>query len=635
MMRKLAWAWAVAFSAMSVITACGSDASGGEIAAAGTTVVPMLCNGVACGINQVCSSADATGICVTICTTDGECGTDKCCSGRCASVTADALNCGACGAPCPSGQACNAGACVTPPLKCSGTVAQLPPVYSGGNDSDAGAEDDAGATDNSNVPTASPIGANGCAENEQCVNGASGSPVCQCGTGVTCRGGERCSAGGACQCGGGAGCSPSEACCGDSCADLNYDENNCGACGKTCPTGTECSAAQCVCPNADQTACDDGCFDLKQDEANCGTCGNNCATGATCELGECKCATGFIDCNGTCVDASDDAHCGACGTSCSGESTCDERVTGSGTFECMCPNFFDIPCGDLCVDPTTDANCGGCGITCGGPTSCKDSMIASNDYTCECPITGETLCGDTCVDLSKGQADSEDPNVVVDCGSCSGSTHPEATCLSGESCDSGNCTCPNANELFCDENAAGAKDGVWGCVTATTTKNCFDCGALCVGKSVCDGTSKGCLCVNDAMQPDANKLYCANGCVDYKTDENNCGACGFKCPGGSTCTAGECSCPTAGQDYCDPQADGSYSCINTAADENNCGACGIKCAMGEECCGSACHVTDWFDTVSNCGACGTVCAPGPFGALFQPADCLAPDSDSPDYRCNY
>jgi hypothetical protein len=152
-------------------------------------------------------------------------------------------------------------------------------------------------------------------------------------------------------------------------------------------------------------------------------------------------------------------------------------------------------------------------------------------------------------------------------------------------------------------------------------------------------------------------LLCSGSCVDVKTDQNNCGGCGFEVPYGETCingkfsgtvlpktttipggsgnssgttSASQGSCPS-GQTFC------SGICRNFLTDAAHCGACGNACPSGQNCqngqcvppataittaipatlvvdlmcsgretaCGNAC--VDVFTDKKNCGVCGRAC----------------------------
>src|SRR5262245_19007733 len=88
-------------------------------------------------------------------------------------------------------------------------------------------------------------------------------------------------------------CSSKETACDDgTCANLNDDEDNCGACGNACDSDFVCDKGECV-PDCDsgEDVCGTGddavCNDLSSDEENCGTCGTTCRTGEVCTDGLC------------------------------------------------------------------------------------------------------------------------------------------------------------------------------------------------------------------------------------------------------------------------------------------------------------------------------------------------------------
>jgi hypothetical protein len=149
----------------------------------------------------------------------------------------------------------------------------------------------------------------------------------------------------------------------------------------------------------------------------------------------------------------------------------------------------------------------------------------------------------------------------------------------------------------------------------TDAKNCGKCGTTC---------SSGAKCVQGSCQCDANAQKCGADCVDLKKDRNHCGACGTICGGGDAaapqgggtweCVNGTCAvvCPM-GKTAC------SGACVDTKTDDANCGACGTTCEtqMGKACksglcclstesnCNGTCTNTS-FDA-KNCGTCGNAC----------------------------
>src|SRR2546428_9176093 len=86
--------------------------------------------------------------------------------------------------------------------------------------------------------------------------------------------------------------------CGNKCADLQIDPQNCGACSTPC-NGT-CFNAHC-CPGS-QLWCG-ACSDTKTDANNCGGCGITCA--GPCNNGVC-CGAGETICKRECVNLQSD-----------------------------------------------------------------------------------------------------------------------------------------------------------------------------------------------------------------------------------------------------------------------------------------------------------------------------------------
>ncbi len=160
---------------------------------------------------------------------------------------------------------------------------------------------------------------------------------------------------------------------------------------------------------------------------------------------------------------------------------------------------------------------------------------------------------------------------------------------------------------------------------------------------------------------------CDGKCVDLTTDDENCGACGFKCDSDARCSEGKCA-PTCavscdggvelcagdtcickpGLERCDGQ------CVNLQTDPMNCGACGGACAevpCGEgkcqaEGCGELqkCEMScvDLASDSEHCGACGTSCAVDEFCikndcrrvAVSDCARCPCPECDDGARCCD-
>ena len=118
------------------------------------------------------------------------------------------------------------------------------------------------------------------------------------------------------------------------------------------------------------TCCGNYCADLSNDFDNCGGCGAGCAYPGPFEDGACvdghcsySCVPGAIDCDGICTSVdSDPDNCGACGNVCPESAPfCDQGVCTMN--DCVPP--FGMMCGGACIDILFDAlNCGACGFQC-------------------------------------------------------------------------------------------------------------------------------------------------------------------------------------------------------------------------------------------------------------------------------
>lgn len=129
-------------------------------------------------------------------------------------------------------------------------------------------------------------------------------------------------------------CATGSARCGDSCAVLDRDPNNCGACGNHCSAGLFCDNGACSARcGFGATDCAGRCVELTADPKNCGACGKSCAQGDVCNDGKClaNCPAGLTTCKSAgdgggddyCANVgSDNANCGSCGKSCRTGAAC-------------------------------------------------------------------------------------------------------------------------------------------------------------------------------------------------------------------------------------------------------------------------------------------------------------------------
>ncbi|KAH6874544.1 hypothetical protein B0T10DRAFT_465601 [Thelonectria olida] len=185
---------------------------------------------------------------------------------------------------------------------------------------------------------------------------------------------------------------------------------------------------------------------------------------------------------------------------------------------------------------------------------------------------------------------------------------PGADCTSLAAKGEGPCyecgpAAPHHNKILCN-----------GACVPIDNNNCGRCGKKCTGGSSCVGGN--CKCPADKPK------LCNGMCTNTNTDSNNCGHCGRKCTGGSSCVGGNCKCPTDKPDRCDG------TCTNKNTDNNNCGRCGKKCTGGSSCVGGNCKCpadkpdrcdgtcTNKNTDNNNCGRCGKKIGYHPLGATL-------------------
>jgi hypothetical protein len=190
----------------------------------------------------------------------------------------------------------------------------------------------------------------------------------------------------------------------------------------------------------------------------------------------------------------------------------------------------------------------------------------------------------------------------------------------------------------------------------------LDCTAAAVG--IQDDKFDGTMCTLQEVGESAVSYYCSG-----LNDVTDCGACGNKCNGGTTClpTPGgdpsyTCVCPdelafgqTAGQRYAvcatpHPTIVGALlnNCVDLQHDPNHCGLCGNHCATGI-CTDGVCELncpanlpsrcdpcTDNQTDPKNCGDCHVACA-GEAACMGGICVCTPAVYDNPDncgcYQC--
>ena len=153
----------------------------------------------------------------------------------------------------------------------------------------------------------------------------------------------------------------------------------------------------------------------------------------------------------------------------------------------------------------------------------------------------------------------------------------------------------------CDHNP---QNGCETCVK-TDVNNCGNCGVKCptypYSTPTCSNSKCGYMCSPGWKDCDYNSQ---NGCeTDVGKDVNNCGGCGKKCPTypytTTTCSNGQCKsvCKPGWKDCNNNMQDGCET--DVGKDLNNCGSCGTKCAT-----------YPYTTTTCSSGVCTSVCSPG-------------------------
>ena len=549
--------------------------------------------GNTCTSTQTCVANGNTGSCQTTvsCTAP-----QVDCNNTCVDLSNDDNNCGACGAPCSgSTPDCVAGVCR--PL-CMGSTPDLCGAICTDFDTDemnCGACGTPCLLDGSETCTAGVCGDTCTAQNEQfcagqgCVNTTTDNNNCG-GCGVVCGSGTSCQ-GGTCQ----IVCNSPNLLCGANCINPATDNNNCGSCGNACTGGKSCSATGCVCP-AGQTDCNGTCKNLQTDDANCNTCGNACASGLSCVAGSCVlvCPSGQTDCNGTCVDTqTDNQHCGNCPTTC--DTGAFEQCQG-GVCTLSCPASLPDACNGTCINfdnGVNGTNCGGCGPT----FDCPTGQVCSNG-ACQLNCTGSTtLCNGACIDL---MADEQNcgmcglacpANGVCDNGVCTCVAPTPNTCpgvctdFVTDEAHCGNCNTSCVGTQTCD-NGICCSPGTLNCGGQCKNldedeANCGGCGIACKTGEQCQGGQCECPFGQAICPPGA-----PNGaCQVVANDPNACGPTCQVCSGSTPfCVSNGCAatCPAP------LEACGGDQCVNKKSDNNNCGACGTVCAAGTGCSDGQC-----------------------------------------------
>jgi hypothetical protein len=318
---------------------------------------------------------------------------------------------------------------------------------------------------------------------------------------------------------------------------------------------------------------------------HCDDVGKRCHSDGECCSGVCangRCAPPPCDgviCNGQCVTCNggallDPATCqcvpaaGGCPV---GTTTCGDTCCGAGQTcvdgQCLCP-------AGGCTEPGQTVCNGTC---CSYPQLC-------DGFQCCTPLTQ-----DQCPPYpSCGQIYDPCSGRVIDCNTCSFGEvcSPEGQCVPGcaTDADCGECALCNPLTNICQPapNGTLCPSGVCQGQVCTGCSTNADCP---VGYACQAG-----LCV--AVCPPGQTL-CGTTCVNTSSDPNNCGTCNNFCPSYpnavSGCSGGQCVMLACNAGYADCNGFVGDGCeVHVLSDNNNCGACGNVCPGGTTCLNGAC-----------------------------------------------
>ena len=229
-----------------------------------------------------------------------------------------------------------------------------------------------------------------------------------------------------------------------------------------------------------------------------------------------------------------------------------------------CPQD-NVVCGNECVNVMNDPNnCGGCKNACGEHKFCNNGICVSTEVCSkpeiECYCTGnETSMSCTDTESEQAQRACIDPKSTNYCGATD-CGHLGEQCSVGQSCDQGECKCP--------EGLVKSKDGST-CLNPYSPETCGiteedvnngEKPRVCdTEKELCDG--KTCQCRQGYQSCDGGET-----CIDVLVNRDHCGVCGNSCGNNADCINGQCicqdgfsRCDTAGCDDKKACAESSYA----------------------------------------------------------------------------
>ncbi|KAJ3231366.1 hypothetical protein HDU81_003842 [Chytriomyces hyalinus] len=455
---------------------------------------------------------------------------------------------------------------------------------------------------------------------------------------------------------------------GDACFDTSITPEYCGSIGSTKN-----------CTGTNQPNCAKGqCTNFDSDDANCGILGTVCKSSSKCQGGKCTCATDFTYVNELCLNLkSDPQNCGSVGKICDGMNpdcvqkdkiydspTCtnvntDNKACGLSRKQCsdsqtcaggncipndcvvLAANFPSIwpVATDCCNVPVTVPAPGSVVVTCNSNGKVTDlninSVPLSKDTTLNIAslkdlqtlnVVGSSLAWDVskfCL-LPKTSLKS----LVLQSNAMSGTlpecsdrfTNLETLIISNNDAVSGvvpSFLCSLDNLKIWDgtstnltaNGALGLSYNTAGDAQAPVLKNTDQC---------CGGTANPCLkdsllpnCVTSGNKPTCvnfltdekncgkKGISCAKGdckggsCLDFTTDPTNCGGLDKACDANSECSNSKCQCKSKDSKWVTID----QNCVDTSSDSSHCGKGQIKCDDNQKCTSGKCTCSD--DSLKN------------------------------------
>lgn len=217
----------------------------------------------------------------------------------------------------------------------------------------------------------------------------------------------------------------------------------------------------------------------------------------------------------------------------------------------------------------------------GGASGEADAGLITYCPSSACPA-GHTTCP-----TSRFRCDVDLNTDMNNCGAC-GAACPKETTKESYECLGGACvlSCQEGN-YDCD----GIPDN--GCEAKSDNDNCGGCGKK------CPDPDKPCLNISSEFVCGCKspQVYCANSpipCVNPKADDKNCGGCGNVCDstnGGAPsypnayygCSSGQCGALKCVERMGNCDGDVTNGCEASLMTNQNCGGCGLACPAGQEC----------------------------------------------------